>query len=108
MKTTTLDDIFGDYETERLAELKRQDEFDKTSEGQAILAEQAAKRESERQARVRLGWETEDGEAIPQPGDDEEEDDEDDPHASCDGCGDEHPVGVLEDGLCPSCVDEED
>lgn len=31
----------------------------------------------------------------------------DDTHAACDLCGDEHPVGVLENGLCPSCCDEE-
>lgn len=23
----------------------------------------------------------------------------------CSHCGDEHPEGVLEDGLCPCCVD---
>jgi hypothetical protein len=36
------------------------------------------------------------------------EDDEDDPHQPCDECGEEHPEGVLDDGLCPSCGDKED
>lgn len=35
-------------------------------------------------------------------------DDWDDPHSPCDGCGEEHPDGVLDGGFCPSCVDEED
>ena len=30
----------------------------------------------------------------------------DDEWEECALCGDEHPVGVLDDGLCPSCVDE--
>lgn len=34
--------------------------------------------------------------------------DDDDPHADCDKCGDEHPVNVLEGGLCPCCVDDDD
>lgn len=29
-----------------------------------------------------------------------------DPHAPCMNCAEEHPIGVLEDGLCPSCVDD--
>lgn len=33
---------------------------------------------------------------------------DDDPHAPCGTCSDEHPEGVLEDGLCPSCVDGAD
>lgn len=33
-------------------------------------------------------------------------DDADDPHADCVHCGDSHPVGVLDDDLCPACVDE--
>lgn len=28
-----------------------------------------------------------------------------DVHLPCDLCGDEHPENVLEDGLCPCCVD---
>lgn len=31
-----------------------------------------------------------------------------DEHAPCANCSDEHPVGVLEDGLCPTCCDDED
>lgn len=30
----------------------------------------------------------------------------DDDFADCAKCGDEHPVGVLEDALCPKCCDE--
>lgn len=26
----------------------------------------------------------------------------------CEGCFERHPVGVLEDGLCPACCDDED
>ena len=33
---------------------------------------------------------------------------DDDPHLPCDQCGNEHPEGVLDGGLCPSCVDEEE
>jgi hypothetical protein len=33
---------------------------------------------------------------------------DDDPHSPCDVCGDEHPDGVLEDGCCPSCCDDEE
>lgn len=36
---------------------------------------------------------------------DDIEDDADDPHAPCGFCAEEHPMGVLEDGLCPRCVD---
>ncbi|MCO8030101.1 hypothetical protein NI454_09070 [Brevundimonas diminuta] len=31
-----------------------------------------------------------------------------DPHAACANCGDEHPVGVLEDDVCPLCAEDED
>ncbi|VTO13990.1 hypothetical protein [Brevundimonas vancanneytii] len=31
-----------------------------------------------------------------------------DPHAPCSNCGDANPVGVLEDGLCPLCVEDDD
>lgn len=34
-------------------------------------------------------------------------DQQDDPHEPCDRCAVEHPVGVLDDGRCPACVDEE-
>lgn len=30
-----------------------------------------------------------------------------DPYEPCDYCGEEHPVAVLEDGLCPACCDDE-
>lgn len=33
-------------------------------------------------------------------------DDANDPHADCVHCGDSHRVGVLDDDLCPACVDE--
>lgn len=36
------------------------------------------------------------------------EDDIHDRHAPCAGCAEEHPVGVLEGGCCPSCCDEDD
>ena len=37
----------------------------------------------------------------------EDEDlDEHDDHMPCEGCSDEHPEGVLQDGLCPTCCDE--
>lgn len=35
-----------------------------------------------------------------------DDDEWDDPHAPCDICGDEHPVNVLEDGICPPCLDD--
>lgn len=28
--------------------------------------------------------------------------------AECEGCSERHPTGVLEDGFCPSCADDED
>ncbi|PZR92023.1 MAG: hypothetical protein DI537_14450 [Stutzerimonas stutzeri] len=28
--------------------------------------------------------------------------------AECEGCGERHPTGVLEDGFCPACCDQED
>jgi hypothetical protein len=31
-----------------------------------------------------------------------------DEFASCRRCGEEHPAGVLDDDLCPTCVDLED
>lgn len=30
-----------------------------------------------------------------------------DRHMPCKRCSEEHPVGVLEDGLCPPCCDAE-
>lgn len=38
---------------------------------------------------------------------DDPEDDALDAHAPCSCCAEEHPVGVLEDGLCPPCCDQE-
>lgn len=29
-------------------------------------------------------------------------------HAECVHCADEHPVGVLEAGYCPACLDDAD
>ena len=33
-------------------------------------------------------------------------DDSDDANEPCDGCGEHHPAGAMEDGLCPACVDD--
>jgi hypothetical protein len=30
---------------------------------------------------------------------------DDDPHEPCDLCGEEHPINVLDEGLCPACGD---
>lgn len=35
------------------------------------------------------------------------DDDDGDEHRPCASCGEEHPVGVLDDELCPACVDDE-
>lgn len=67
----TLDELFGEYEAERLAKINAED----TPEARARI-EQRRKEEFEKG--VRLGWWTEDGEPLPQPEDAEagEEDDE--------------------------------
>lgn len=39
---------------------------------------------------------------------DDEDLDDDEEFDACEMCGDEHPVGVLEDGFCPGCCDEID
>ena len=36
---------------------------------------------------------------------DRQEPEDEEPHFPCERCGEEHPVDVLEDGLCPVCVD---
>lgn len=36
----------------------------------------------------------------------DDQDDVTDPHADCVHCGESHPVGVLDEDLCPACVDE--
>ncbi len=34
--------------------------------------------------------------------------DDEDPHEACSACGEEHPIGVMDEGLCPSCGDEDE
>lgn len=72
-KRQTLGDIFADYESERLAQIaKDQADYDRPEN----VAKRRAKAEREHERGVRLGWWKEDGTPIEQP-DQIEDDDED-------------------------------
>lgn len=68
-KSKSLDDIFGDYEAERLAEIAK----DETPEA---IARRNAKREAEKQKEIRQGLRDANGDWIEQPETDETEDDD--------------------------------
>lgn len=70
----TLDELMVEYDKERISEIERQEEIDKTP---AALARRAARDKAEREKHIRQGLMTEDGEWIEQPETDEENDDED-------------------------------
>lgn len=74
-KRQTLDELMGDYDKERIAEIERQEAIDKTP---AALARKAARDKADRESYIRQGLMTPDGEWIEQPetddGDDEPED----------------------------------
>lgn len=72
-KRQTLDELIGDYDKERIAEIERQAAIDNTP---AALARKAAKDKAERESYIRQGLMTPEGEWIEQPEIDDETDDE--------------------------------
>jgi hypothetical protein len=73
-KHQTLDEMMAEYESERLAQLaKDQADYDRPEN----VAKRKAKTESEHERGVRLGWWKEDGSPIEQPDQIEDEDEDD-------------------------------
>jgi hypothetical protein len=68
---TTLDDIFGEYEAERLKEIAKEEN------DPATIARRAAKRQAELEKEIRQGLRDANGDWIEQPEAEEPDDDED-------------------------------